>query len=230
MKTNPSQHWVSLVNQTMLRQRCTHVQAWRIAAEAHPAAATLMSAFGHTRLSVQFFNSRTVEKGTPEKASAGKQLAKFANEKVKSNGLPYGQAWNAACAEHPELATAMAGNARVQFANAGGDPLQSIHRAAANLGRGGSAFSNAAGALPVASPQIKAIFRLPQTCSQEEFAAAWHGNGDTLAPVNPGKCFSGLVDYHQAKKSLDYDAAINAAKAAYPDLWELVELISKQAI
>ena len=164
-----------------------------------------MSAVGRTRQSVQFFNSRELEKTTPEKSSAGQQLAKFANEKMKSSGLPYGKAWNAVCVEHPDLAAAMAGNNGVQFAND-------------------------AGAVPVAAPQIKAIFRLPPTCSQEEFAAAWHGNGDTLTPLNPGKCFAGLVDYLQTKRSLDYDAAINAAKTAYPALWELVELISKAAI
>lgn len=213
----------------MTARRCTHAEAWRITAEAHPAAVTLMSAVGRTRQSVQFFNSRELEKTTPEKSSAGQQLAKFANEKMKSSGLPYGKAWNVVCAEHPDLATAMAGNNGVQFANAAGGAVDDIRKQAANL-RGDQSFSNAAGTVPVAAPQLKAIFRLPLSCSQEEFAAAWHGNGDTLAPLNPGKCFAGLVDYLQTKKSLDYDAAINAAKTAYPALWELVELISKAAI
>ena len=204
MKTTPSQHWVSLVNQTMSRQRCSYVQAWRSAAEAHPAAAALMSAFGRTRQSVQFFNSRVVEKNTPEKQPAGKQLAQFVNEKTKS-GMPYGRAWNKACAEHPELVAA-------------------VNRGLTLIGD----LDNAA--VPVAAPHLKAIFRLPTTCSQEEFAAAWHGNGDTLAPINPGKCFAGLVDYLQTTKSLDYDAVINAAKTAYPDLWAMVEVISKQEI
>ncbi|MEI7534127.1 MAG: hypothetical protein WCK57_07120 [Verrucomicrobiae bacterium] len=228
-KITPSLHWIQLVNQTMTARRCTHAQAWRITADAHPAAATLMSAIGHTRQSVQFFNSRVMGKAPQDKREAGKQLAKFANEKTKS-GLPYGQAWNAACAEHPKLAMAMEASVEVQFANAGSDPVEGIRQQAAGLSRGGLSFSNAGGAVPVAAPQLKAIFRLPPTCSQEEFAAAWHSNGDTLAPINPGKCFAGLVDYHQTKKSLDYDAAINAAKTAYPALWELVELISKEAI
>jgi hypothetical protein len=232
---NPSEHWTQLVNQTLLHRRCGLAEAWRLTAAVHPEAATLMSAFGRTRQSVQFFNSRIANEITPDKKQAGSQLAKFANEKMKSSGLPYGQAWNKACAEHPELAATISGNVVVQFANDTAKP-DATDRARDHIRKmaaadfGGAKFLNMAGGVPVAGHQVKAIFRLPQTCSQDEFAAAFHGNGDTLAPVNPGKIFAALVEYVQKKKSLDYNAAITAAKAAYPGLWDMVEAISNEKI
>jgi hypothetical protein len=202
---NPSQHWTQLVNQTMLQRRCGHSEAWRITAEAHPTAAALMSAFGRTRSSVSFFNSKIASELTPEKAKLGKEFMVFVNERMQ-NGLPYNQAYNAVLRDHPEFRAESGVSTSAQFANSKEGPA------------------------PVAGPQLKVIFRLPANCSQEEFEAAWHGNGDTVAPINPGKIFAGLVEYVQKLKSLDYEAAITAAKTAYPNLWDLVARIADEKI
>ena len=79
----------------MSQRRCGLSEAWRITAAANPTASILMSAFGRSRQTVQFFNSRQATKLTPEKAEAKKTFATFVNEKQKI-GLNYGTAYNAA--------------------------------------------------------------------------------------------------------------------------------------
>jgi len=164
-----------------------------------------MSAFGRSRQTVQFFNSREARKATPEKTQTKKQFFQFVNEKEKT-GLPYNVAYNAAAREHPDLVAVMAGGARVQFVNA------------------------ADGSAPVGSPQFKTLFWLPADATQEQFEAAWIGNGSTASPLNPAKIFAGLVDLAQKKSNLDNDAAIAQVKAAFPRLWEAVELLSKEPV
>jgi hypothetical protein len=185
----PSQHWTQLVNLTMLQRRCGLSEAWRITASAHPAAAMLMSAFGRTRASVSFFNSRLPSEFAPGEAATGKPILKTVSVFRGRSDL-----------------SANAGRITAEFANAKDGPA------------------------PVGGPQLKAMFRLPGNCSQKEFEAAWQGNGNTIAPINPGKIFSGLVEYIQKQKSLDYEAAIVAAKTAYPNLWDLVERIAAEKI
>ena len=111
----------------MSQRSCGLSEAWRITAGAHPDAAILMSAFGRTRQTVQFFNSRQAAKRTPEKAQARTQFMQFVNEKQK-RGLSYGPAYNAAAREHPDVFAAMSGSAAVQFANAnnGKSPAGSV--------------------------------------------------------------------------------------------------------
>lgn len=185
---NPSQHWTQLVNKIMSQRSCGYSEAWRITAAANPDAATLMSAAGRSRQTVQFFNSRQAKKSTPEKTQAKNQFFQFVNEKQNS-GLSYNMAYAAAAREHPDLIAMMAGGARVQFANA------------------------ANGSAPVGSPQFKTLFWLPADATQEQFEAAWIGNGSTASPLNPAKIFAGLVDLAQKKGNLDNDAAISLAIA-----------------
>jgi endo-beta-N-acetylglucosaminidase D len=210
---NPSLHWVQLVNQTMAQRRCTHSEAWRITASAHPEAATLMSAAGRSRSTVQFFNSREAQKITPEKAQAKKEFFQFVNEREKAGQHP-NMAYNAAAREHPDLVAAMAGGnfvrvvlPRAQFANAAD---------------GGKA--------PAATAMLKKLFWLPDNATEEHFQAAFQGNGSALSPQNPSKIFAGLVDLTQKNSGSDYDTAIAHTKAAFPELWNAVDRLSKEPV
>lgn len=106
---NPSEHWTQLVNKIMAQTRCGHSEAWRITASAHPDAATLMSAYGRSRNTVQFFNSREAGKSTPEKAKATKEFYEFVNEKEKSGQSPVA-AYQSAAREHTDLIAEMLGS------------------------------------------------------------------------------------------------------------------------
>jgi hypothetical protein len=205
MNTSPAEHWRQLVAKTMSQRNCTHQQAWLLTAAAHRDSATLMSASGRSRNTVQFFNSRQAAKSTPEKVAAKKEFYQFVNEKTKL-GLSYTAAYNGAALEHPDLVATMAGGAGVQFVN------------------------TADGNAPVGSPQFKRLFWLPANASQEQFAAAWTGNGSTASPLNPAKIFAGLVELAQKQSSLDYDAAIARCKSDFPELWAAVELLSKEPV
>ncbi|MGD0206392.1 MAG: hypothetical protein ABSC89_02135 [Verrucomicrobiota bacterium] len=202
---NPSQHWTQLVNQTRATRHRNYSDAWRITAGAHPDAATLMGAFGRSRQTVQFFNSRQAAKPTPEKGRAQKEFFQFVNEKTRSGLSPHA-AYNAAAREHPDLIATMAGGASVQFVN------------------------TADGSAPVGSPQFKKLFWLPATATQEQFAAAWVGNGSKAQPLNPAKIFAALVELAQKQGTPDYDAAIARCKSDFPDLWAAVELLSKEPV
>jgi hypothetical protein len=91
--------------------------------------------------------------------------------------------------------------------------------------------NDAATGVPIAAPQFKAMFRLPMDSTQQEFAAAWTGNGGALAPIDPGKIFDALVQFKQKEQpSLDYEAAVRVAKVRYPELWSLVEAIAAQKV
>jgi hypothetical protein len=204
---NPSQYWTQLVNKIMSQRNCGHSEAWRIAAGANPDAATLMSAFGRSRNTVQFFNSRQAAESTPGKDQSQRQFARFVNEKQK-NGLNYGAAYNAAAREHPDVFAAMSGSTRAQFANAD-----------ANNGNP-----------PAASSQLKKVFWLPEHATQEQFEAAFKGNGSTLSPLNPAKIFAGIAELTQKQRGGEYDQAIAQTKAAFPELWAAVELLSKEPV
>ena len=197
-----------LVNQTMTQRHCTHSEAWRITSAAHPGAAILMSAAGRSRKTVQFFNAREAQKSTPAKTAAKKQFQQFVNAKEQA-GLHPTAAYNAAASEHPDLVATMAGAARAQFVN----------------------DATAAGTTPVGSPGFKALFWLPASCTQEQWAAAWIGNGSTAIPLNPAKIFAALVELAQKQtSSLDYNGAIARCKSDFPDLWNAVELLSKEPV
>ncbi|MDR3460138.1 MAG: hypothetical protein P4N60_22145 [Verrucomicrobiae bacterium] len=186
-----------------------------------------MSAFSRRGQSVQFFNSRDEHKAT-EKAEAGKKLAKFANEKVKA-GMPYGQAWNAACRDNPAVAAVFDGG--TPAARPGWDSTARGH--IAQVGRAGarSQFANAAdGNAPAATSEIKKLFWLPEHATQDQFEAAFKGNGSALSPLNPGKIFAALVELTQTQRGIDYDAAIAQTKAAFPDLWNAVQLLANEPI
>jgi hypothetical protein len=202
---NPSKRWVTLVNRTLSQRNCTYSEAWRITAGAHPDDALLMSAYGRSRQTVQFFNSREAQKMTPERTRARKQFGEFVNEKVAA-GLNCSQAYNAAAREHPDTVATMAGTPSVQFVNAND------------------------GNTPVGSPQFKTLFWLPADAPQETFAAAWVANGSTASPLNPAKIFAGLVELAQKRGLLGYDAALAQAKAGFPRLWEAVELLSQEPV
>jgi hypothetical protein len=150
---------------------------------------------------VQFFNSREAQRSTPERAQAKKQFYQFVNEK-EAKGIPSITAYNSTAREYPELAAVMAGGGKVQFINAPGD-----------------------GSAPVGSPGFNRIFYLPATATQEQFAAAWKGNGSVSCPINPAKVFAALVDLEQTKNGTDYDAALTKTKSAFPELWAAVELL-----
>jgi len=204
---NPSQHWTQLVNRTMSQRSCGHSEAWRITAAAYPDAATLMSACGRTRQTVQFFNSRLAAKSTPQKTEAKRQFMQFVNEKQQV-GLNYGTAYNAAARAHPDVFAAMSGGGQVQFVN--------------------TASNN--GIPPAASSQLKKLFWLPEHTTQEQFEAGFKGNGSTLSPVNPAKIFAGIVELTQKQRGGEYDQALAQTKAAFPDLWDAVELLSKEPV
>ena len=191
----------------MSQRRCGLSEAWRITAAANPTASILMSAFGRSRQTVQFFNSRQATKLTPEKAEAKKTFATFVNEKQKI-GLNYGTAYNAAAREHPAVFAAMSGSGQVQFVN--------------------TASSN--GNPPAASSQLKKLFWLPEHVTQEQFEAGFKGNGSTLSPLNPAKIFAGIAELTQKQRGGEYDQAIAQTKAGFPDLWAAVELLSKEPV
>lgn len=202
---NPSQHWIQLVNQTMSQRPCSHSQAWLITGRAHPDAAALMSAFGRSRQTVSFFNSRRARQVTPEKQEAEKSFSKFVNERMR-NGLSYGQAYNAVFRDHPDLEAKMYGSGTAQFVNSNdGNP-------------------------PAATSDIKKLFWLPPHATQDQFEAAYKGNGSTLTPLNPGKIFAALVELTQKQRGIEYDPAIAQTKAAFPDLWNAVELLAKEPV
>ena len=84
----PSEHWLQLVAKTMSNRSCGHVEAWKITADAYPAAAILMSASGRSRQTVRFFNSREAAKVTPQKAKAKKEFYQFVNAKEEAGITP----------------------------------------------------------------------------------------------------------------------------------------------
>ena len=214
----------------MSQRRCSHREAWHITSAAHPDAATLMSAFGRSRNTVQFFNSREAKKSTPEKANAKKEFWQFVNEKTKSGVHPVA-AYNDVGREHPDLIAAMQDNAGFDFVNSNSkrDPVQHLRKIA--QGHRGQ-FTNVTGdgATPVGSPQFNRLFYLLATATQEQFSCAWIANGSTASPINPAKIFAGLVELAQKQSSLDYDAAIARCKSDFPDLWEACELLSKEPV
>jgi len=203
----PSEHWLQLVAKTMSNRSCGHVEAWKITADAYPAAAILMSASGRSRQTVRFFNSREAAKVTPQKAKAKKEFYQFVNAKEEAGMYPTA-AYNAAARAHPDLVSAMTGAGDVQFLNdVGGDII------------------------PAGSPRHYALFRLPMTTTQEQWEAAYKGNGSIMAPFNPAKVFAALVELAQKKStSLSYNDAITRCKTDYPDLWDSVELLSKEPV
>ena len=180
---------------------------------------------------------------------------KLVNQTAQKNQIPFDAACRLAAREHPDACRLMSafgvtrqqvaffntrlenqagGKAATEFANTAQGrrerlaslPSVKIVTMADRIAEA-KQFANVGNA-PVAAPALKALFRLPMTCSQAEFEAAWHGNGDTGTPINPGKIFAGLVEYLQKEKGFEYEAAISAAKAAYPALWQLVDTIAAQ--
>jgi hypothetical protein len=224
MKLNPSEHFRRLVDKTVALTGLNFGNALRAVSKSNPDAATLMSAYGRTRQTVVLLNSRELQKITPGRSETRKQIAQFVNEKMQA-GMSHPVAYNALAREHPELFGGL------QFVNVTSNPLQRNKNSAGDPtpAQSGSTAS-AAGSVPVASPQMLALFRLPTNTSQAEFAAAWDGNGNTLAPINPAKIFAGLCTYWQKEKSLDYDQAIQECKQRYPDLWSFVELLAAQPV
>jgi len=205
MNTSPTEHWRQLVAKTMSQRSCGLSEAWRITSGANPDAAILMSAFGRSRQTVQFFNSRQAAKATPEKDRAKKEFYQFVNEKTQ-HGLSYVAAYNSAAREHPDLIAAMAGGAGVQFAN------------------------TKDGKAPAATAMLKKLLYLPESATEEHFQAAFQGNGSTLSPQHPAKIFAALTDLTQKKIGGDYDTAIAQTKAAFPELWSAVEKLSAEPV
>ena len=49
-------------------------------------------------------------------------------------------------------------------------------------------------------------------------------------PIDPGRIFAALVEMTQNTNNLSYENAIQAAKARFPELWDLVEAITRQKV
>jgi hypothetical protein len=224
MKLNPSEHFRRLVEKSVAATGQDFSSAWRAVAKANPDAAALMSAYGRSRRTVVFLNSKELQKSTPGRSESRKQIAHFVNEKMQG-GLSYSVAYNAVVREHPELFGGL------QFVNVSNNPLQPDKNATGESSPAQSdSTASATSNVPVASPQMLALFRLPANTSQAEFSAGYSGNGNTLAPINPAKICAGLCAYWQTQKSLDYDQAIQECKTRYPDLWSFVELLAAQPV
>jgi hypothetical protein len=215
----PSTEWAAMVTATMNKNRIPYSAAWQTCRGEHPDWWVLVSASGRSAKTVEFFNSREVQKITPEREDARKQFSQFVNEKM-NEGLPYQVAFNKAAREHPEVYAAshsnqglghvkiiMPGQSKAQFSNDGEMPA------------------------PIFSPQLKYLFWLPTDATKEEAEAAWTGNGSVTHPLNPAKIFAALVGLAKAKNSsLSNDAAIAQVKARASRLWEAVTALSNEPI
>jgi hypothetical protein len=217
---NPSTEWAALVTATMNKHRITYSEALRVCKAERPDFVVLMSAYGRSRNTVQFFNSRYAQKITPDRLIARKQLSQFVNEKV-AQGLSYPMAMDAATREHPEIYAATHSNQGPGYVKIG-MPGEKNNAQFTNDGEMPSPV--------VASPKMKFMFWLDANAPQDVFEAAWKGNGSVPSPLNPAKIFAGLVDYAKQKNNLSTDEAIAQVKAAQPRLWEACEALSKYPV
>lgn len=228
MKT--SQFWTSKVTALMNTGGIPYSEAWSQAAKIYPNAATLMRAAGLPRASVQFFNSKLATAGTAATRTANEQFQIDVKNEMDRTGLDYTTVWNRLypasdlARDQAKRGAATSQNQPSRQENSGPDFSQSLGTPA------GSKPMAAYGTAPVVAPQLKAMFALPMDATQTEFAAAWKANGNTSAPVNFGKVFDGLCELMQSEKSMGYEAALEAAKARFPQLWQRCEQMAEQPV
>ena len=197
---------MSRVNLIQAQTKDSYENAWRMADKSHPEVATLMRAYGKTGQAISFFNERVLKQaGAPSRAAHRETTQQQIQDEMKNSGCPYATAFNRV---YPRTDAGKASQTGGSFVN---DDLAS---------------SKTVGC-PVAGPQLKALFRMPIDATQQEFNAAWTGNGEAVAPINPGKIFQGLVTYTQDAKGVDYETSIRLVKGRFPDLWALVVAIGK---
>lgn len=77
-----------------------------------------------------------------------------------------------------------------------------------------------------AGPGNNVLLGLPTDASQEEFDTAYKANGNVFTPFSPGKVFDALVEL-QGKGGVDREAAMEAAKQRFSDLWKRVEALAQ---
>ena len=219
---NIQKFWTSTVERIVIDSRCSHADAWRAAAKTYPDAAILMRATGQTRQMVQFFNSRL---GTnPEQLAASRR--EFLNEvdtQMKRTGVSHNVAFFSVSNRKPQGLKSVRitypgqKSSRPEFANAG----------TSFVGEKMDGANQGANGVPVASPQLKALFRMPQSITDDTWAAAWAGNGNVASPVNFGRIFDAVCELVQKKTGSDYETALRDTKIVLPDLWAAVDQLSQ---
>jgi hypothetical protein len=205
--TTPVQFANALIAQTMSQNRCDHSEASRLVGQTNRDAMILAQAFGKPEASVAAFNALAASR-YPGKAEDRAQFANAVQEEMKSTHCNYEVAFNRVSQREKELSARL--NGKPQFANLSGE------------------FP------PVFGPQLRALFRLPQTCSQDACHAAWRANGNQAAPFNPAKVFDGIVKWLQVSSSavnhLSYETALSRAQADFSELWQAVKQLAAQPV
>lgn len=213
----------SLVSQSLTARRCDRAEAERLTAQAHPDVLTLARASGATEQRVRFLNA-TDSLGTPaDKAAALAEFKKLIKAK-QDLGHDYAEAWRLVAGTNPDLE-------RRAFA-VSGDKLKPVG-ASEYLPDNPAGFVSTPAvtdsSVPTRGPKNAAMLYLPATVSQDEFAAAWEGNGRTFAVRNPAKIFDGIVEFRVKRDGTSKEAAIASCKSDFPKLWALVENLAKAA-
>jgi hypothetical protein len=215
---NPISQLFNIAARIQREGRVDYTESHRIAARENPELATLAAAYGKTRQQVQMCNERTSGLATggrldPERRN---KFQSAVADRMKENGGDYTAAFNYVQKYHPE------------FCNAGEGAQTNDSPSWPKSGVSSDRVASKDGAVPVAGPQFKALFRLPQDCTPEEFAAAWKGNGNTAQPLHFGKIFAALADH--LKGSEGDDAGMRKARIRFPMLWDAVKALSETTV
>jgi hypothetical protein len=206
MKTTPGQYFFRIVTERMLAKKIPHAEATRQIAAEQPDLATLVSAFGRSRRTIIEFNN-SLDRG--ETAAEGKKTPRFVEI------VTHGKAAHRGATEFANSAEPKPAPSFVQVVMPG------------DIGRRAQFDNSTNDACPMVNPRHCALFFLPPNTTQETYAAAFAGNGNTISPVNPAKIFAALVEFTQEQKKADHAAALAQVKTKFPNLWNAVETVSK---
>ena len=241
---NVQKFWTSTVERILITSRCSHADAWRAAAKFHPDAAILMRSTGQTRQMIQFFNSK-LPAGPSVGDESRREFANAVDAHMRKTGVSYLMAFRHVSSTRPQFFNSMSsveitmpGQKKTgQVNNAPTAAHMTFDYASGKLRMPGftnadqsamdQKLANTEKGVPIASPQFKALFRLPPTTTDAEWAAAWAGNHNVPSPVNFGRVFDSLCELAQNQTSADYETALRNTKARFPDLWSAVDQLSQ---
>jgi hypothetical protein len=198
-------HFKSLVAQTEIAARLPYSQAVVLTAKAHPDCAAVYRAAGETRDRIQFANDRIMKRvANPNLAERRRQFQADVEAEMRQTGCEYQVAFN------------RVSRGSVVFANS--EDLETVRTAASG-----------SGGVPTLTPALGNVFRLPGDITPEEWRKLWAANDSQAKVINYGQLFSTACEIMQVQKGGDIEAAIEPAKARFPDLWEATAELAKLA-
>jgi hypothetical protein len=196
-----TEFWTIKTNELMPRLG-THAAAMNQVSKTYPDCVTLLRAYGATRRSVvQFCNSKYGDTAANLDADKRRQMQKKIQEEMKSSHCDYSTAFNRI---YP------------QFTNDNNATAATI--------------ANIADGVPIPSPKLLALFELPTDTTPSEWAAAWDANNAKTFPINFARVFDAICEVAQKEKGLSYEAALDATKTRFFNLWATVQKMAKTPV